>query len=133
MKIYTYGYKDKDPKELFGFALRHYAIVIDCRYSPRGQSGWDGFALRKLMGELYVHAKGFGNVNYRGGPIKLYDPEPCYENCARILKEHPIILLCVCEDYRKCHRTVVATELSKRTGCDVEHLGFGEQDQFLHF
>ncbi len=49
-----------------------------------------------------------GNVNYKGGPIRLANPAVGIAGLVRYLREdHDLILLCKCEDYETCHRKLI--------------------------
>ncbi len=98
--------------------------VYDVRLSPYSRNR--DFAQASLVGRLgsaYIHAKGFGNINYRGGPIALADPEPWYSFAKRDNDAGlPVILLCACWNLAECHRLVIANEIAKRYTIEIEHL-----------
>ncbi len=126
MKLYTVGYMGWKLDELVERinSLGGDPKVYDVRYSPYSRNrDFTRTSFSDKLGSAYVHAKGLGNINYRGGPIKLADPEPWYMIVKRDLDAgHPVILMCACWNLAECHRLVIANEIAKRYSIEVEHL-----------
>jgi len=122
IKLYTVGYiAGWTPAALLEKAKDLGAIVYDSRIRPYSrQPEWNQKALQSLLGSRYVHADGLGNVNYKGGPIKLQNPAPWIERIATSI--HPVILLCACGNPSVCHRTVIADMLKQQHGMEYRHL-----------
>lgn len=122
-KIYTFGYSGRQPQELAAIANFLNALVVDVRYSPFSRNAvWNKKELVALLDKRYRHVKALGNVNYKGGPIKLLDPEKGIEEVRLLLAESPIILICVCKSVHWCHRKVAAELLGEATGAEIVHL-----------
>lgn len=125
--VFTAGYSGITPDELAKAALALRAAVVDIRYSPRSRRPeWAkenlAQALRK-RGVWYIHERRLGNVNFNsGGPIRLLDLDGAVERLRPILAERSVILLCVCADVVKCHRTPAAQGLAAATSREVVHL-----------
>ncbi|MGE0446824.1 MAG: DUF488 family protein [Vicinamibacterales bacterium] len=121
--IYTFGYVGRSPSELETEARRLAADVLDVRFRPASQDPrWNGAALQGLPGYRWV--QGFGNKNYRGGPIELKAYPAGLSVVREILKAgRTVILLCMCADVKVCHRKVVAEKLATDLRVQVEHLG----------
>lgn len=126
MPVYTVGYLGWNIDALAERlkSLGDDPRVYDVRYSPYSrvpEFSRTGFISK--LGNAYIHAKGFGNVNYQGGPIKLADPEPWYE-CVKRDNDAglPVILMCACWNLAECHRLVIANEIAKRYNIEIEHL-----------
>ncbi len=122
--IYTAGYARWTPEQLRRAVLDRQALLIDIRYSPRSsREEWGRGALVALLGSRYRHEAALGNRNYKGdGPIELAAPERAVPPLAQALASGPVVLLCACADYRRCHRSVAADFLSDRLGAPVSHL-----------
>jgi uncharacterized protein (DUF488 family) len=124
--IYTFGYEKRQPEELVAEAERLSAVVVDVRLKPYSRRReWNLNNLARLCGPVhgYLWIKGFGNLNYKGGPIELADPEDGLARVAHdIERGRNIILLCYEADPKTCHRWQVAELIAKRFGCRIEHL-----------
>jgi hypothetical protein len=121
--IYTLGYQRWTPAALQATCADLGAALLDIRYSPRSQRPeWTGEALARFLGAAYTHVGALGNRNYKGGEIELAAPTNALPFVRNMLTSQPVILLCVCADYRSCHRTVAATWLAQRLGNPVVHL-----------
>jgi uncharacterized protein (DUF488 family) len=122
--IYTFGYEKRQPEELMAEVERLTAIVVDVRIKPFSRrSSWGKTHLEILLGDRYRWERGFGNVNYKGGPIELADPEGGLAKVAPLIQEgRNIILLCYEADPKTCHRSQVAELIAERFGCRIEHL-----------
>ena len=125
-RIYTVGYAKWTPGQLEEWLEETGAILIDVRMKPR--TGKPGFGKEQLAEQLgarrYGHLEAFGNSNYKGGVIKLNDPELglAYLRALHQRGRVPIALLCGCRHVEQCHRSDVAQLISKRLGGHVEHV-----------
>lgn len=118
--VYTLGYSGRTPEQIKQIAADLDAVVYDIRYKPSSrQPGFNGAALARTLGDRYVPARFFGNVNYRSGPIRLLDFAAGLEAVRQ--SEKPIILMCVCRDLLTCHRFVVG-EMLIAQGFDVSEI-----------
>lgn len=111
-QVYTFGYSGHTSAQLKQLAEELDAIVFDIRFSPRSRDPqWSGKRLRAALGHRYQHIRELGNENYKSGPIQLVD----FEAGRKLIEDssNPIILMCVCQNYRDCHRAVVASKLSQ--------------------
>lgn len=124
---YTAGYQGLEIGALAKKAEALKALVIDVRMSPSARDPqWRKDAMVAVLGRTYRHAVEFGNVNFRGGPIQLKDPNRGLSKIGPILYEQPVILLCACWNVSICHRRVVANLISGEYGCEIVHLGKGD-------
>lgn len=133
--VYTWGYSSRPVADLVNFMRDLDAVVVDVRLKPWSQDGrWVGAQVHQTLGEqavlgalpanrlLYHHVPAYGNSNYKGGPIKLADPERGRRQVVGILAHRSIILLCVCASWATCHRRVVADDLAAAFSVPVVHL-----------
>ena len=109
MKAYPIGYAKSGYKVEQMMARDPDLLIIDTRYSPNGNPEWIGAALRARYGKRYRWAGKFlGNVNYKGGPIRLANPCTGIAGLVQYLKEgHDLILLCKCAEHETCHRKLI--------------------------
>lgn len=121
-KIYTYGYSGRTPHELQTRAEQLEAVVADIRFSPRSRiPDWSGGRLQKLLGDRYRHLPALGNRNYRGGPVEFVDLATGVVEVGELLRQQPVILLCVCADVQRCHRLPAAEAIVTRYEVTIEH------------
>lgn len=121
-KIYTYGYSGRTPHELQTLAEQLQAVVADIRFSPRSRiPDWSGGRLQKLLGDRYRHLPALGNRNYRGGPVEFVDLATGVVEVGELLRQQPVILLCVCADVQRCHRLPAAEAIVTRYEVTIEH------------
>ncbi len=119
--IFLAGYGGRHPDWLLAAATSLDAVVFDVRLSPRSRRPeWSGHRLTALLGNRYQHVPGWGNVNYRGGPIVLADPESGL--AAWDAEDRAVILLCQCRESATCHRRTVADYLIAQRGVTVQEL-----------
>jgi uncharacterized protein (DUF488 family) len=98
------------------------AVVVDIRFSPRSRNPhWTAGRLTSLLGERYRHLAVLGNRNYKGGPIEFVDLEEGVVKVGELLREQPVILLCVCADVERCHRLPAAEAIAARYGVTITH------------
>jgi hypothetical protein len=113
VSLITIGYAGWEPTDIKALVDRESAILVDVRLKPFAKR--EEFCQRpltRLFGSAYVHARGLGNLNYKGemGPgVKLADPQPWVEQIRQWLSgERTVILMCGCYNHTKCHRSDVA-------------------------
>jgi uncharacterized protein (DUF488 family) len=117
---YTYGYHGRSLRELVAHVERLNAVVIDVRFAPTSRfPEWRRDALRRALGRRYVWVQEFGNVLYQTQQIQLSDPEKGLAVVEPIVRERPIILVCMCADHASCHRAHVADLIAGRVGCSI--------------
>ena len=114
-EILTIGYTELGAQErIDAFLKDESAVLVDIRFSAR--SRWAGQfgkgVLERRYKKQYVHCPEFGNVNYRpedrSKGIELAWPDLGLKRVMwRIQAGHPVMLMCACKDYGKCHRKVV--------------------------
>lgn len=120
--LYTFGYSGRTPHELQTLAEQLQVVVADIRFSPRSRiPDWSGGRLQNLLGDRYRHLPSLGNRNYKGGPIEFVDLEAGVVEVGELLRQQPVILLCVCADVQRCHRLPAAEAISTRYGVTVDH------------
>jgi hypothetical protein len=92
-------------------------LLIDTRMSPRSRlTEWNQSFLHTRYGERYRWAGLYlGNRNYAtGGPITLADSAVGTAGLLRYLQEgHPLILLCGCHDFTRCHVSLIVSLLQQ--------------------
>src|SRR5689334_20544967 len=111
----TLGYSGLRVETVKTFLVASGARLTDIRRVPysRDQS-WCREPLRGALGPAYVWLGwSLGNENWRSGPIKLADPEKGVGIVSALLQVQPIVLCCVCRDWKTCHRRLAA-ELIRR-------------------
>lgn len=120
--LYTYSYSGRAPHELQTLAEKLKAVVVDIRFRPRSRiPDWSGGRLQKLLGDRYRHLPSLGNRNYKGGPIEFVDLAAGRVEVGELLKQQPVILLCICANVHHCHRLPAAEAISARYGVTIEH------------
>lgn len=116
----TFGYSGVCPEWLQKTLLKIDGTLADIRLNPYSRNHeWNLAPLTKRFQERYVWIKDLGNINYKGGPILLRNPEKGFETLLSLPR--PVVLMCVCWNSHTCHRNVVAEELRRR-GHKVEEL-----------
>lgn len=112
---YLTGYTGKPtrtPAQLKQLAETLDAVVVDSRYSPQSRvPHWTRYALSRVLGNLYLWVRDFGNQAYKEGYIKLVDPASGLD----LLNNHTadtFIILCACADGESCHRKQVGEYLA---------------------
>lgn len=120
--LYTFGYSGRTPHELQALAKQLNAVVADIRFSPRSHiPDWSGGRLQKLLGDRYRHLPALGNRNYKVGHVEFVDLETGVGEVGQLLKQQPVILLCVCADLQRCHRLPAAEAIAAHYGLTIEH------------
>jgi uncharacterized protein (DUF488 family) len=121
-RIYSLGYTGFPYEALIAFVReRPRLILADVRLKPlsRFHPRWNKAHLQTTLGTQYEWFESLGNVNYKGGPIRLKDPAVGIERLRRRLETHDLAIMCACGDPRRCHRSVI-TELLEAEGWTVE-------------
>lgn len=130
MRIYTLGYTGLKMDKIVEKVVELNAILVDVRFMPFSRfPGWRKTAFKEALNGLcgvilegeakptfttrYCHMAEFGNENYKTGGmgnIKLHNPKQGLAKIDALLTadDHPLILMCSCEDPEQCHRTEVA-------------------------
>jgi len=119
-QLYTLGYSGWKLDALVTKVQDLDAALMDIRYSPNSrQPQWRMRELAAFFGARYVHVPALGNINYRGGAMKISDYAAGRRIAQRYLAEgHNVVLLCVCAQVAQCHRLYVATRLEEDLGLD---------------
>lgn len=125
MKLYTIGYALWTLRQVVRLIRRLDAILVDVRFSRRTRKReFTPKALGGALGGRYVWAGDLGNVNYKGGRIRIKNLSAGLGQLAELSSGgKPLVLMCVCADVAVCHRKVVAEKAKARLGAEVEHLG----------
>lgn len=120
-QVYLLGYRDVRITDLIDEVARLDAVLVDIRFKAKSVNPvWREANLRKLFGARYVHLVALGNRNYKtGGQVDIVDYADGRDALWRL--NRPAILMCVCADAAKCHRTLVG-KLLRRDGFEVEEL-----------
>ena len=119
-KFYTTGYTGKNVLDLTDLLTALDAILVDVRYSPNSRSiVWRKDYLKLLLKEKYRHVVQLGNRSFRENKITIQNLELGIKTAASFGIN--IILMCGCEDLRRCHRFIIASELRQK-GYEVEEL-----------
>ena len=123
-KLYDIGYSEiKDANLLLRVAKKLDAIVVDARFSPRSRNPtWNQGNLKTLLKDRYEHVQQIGNRNYHGGPIEFVDVDEGVEQVGNLLMLKSVILMCMCPNRDKCHRTEFAKIFEQRTGIQLTPL-----------
>lgn len=116
-RILTIGYTEENAQErIDAFLANPQAALIDIRYQPysRFRPAFNKGALSSKYPNQYIWMPEFGNINYkpenREKGISLANPGVGMERMKRLLSdvyEHPMMLMCACKHYERCHRKVV--------------------------
>ena len=116
------GYSGKQPAQILALAEELDATVFDIRFSPRSRNPhWRQANLVEMFGDRYYHSAGFGNRNYRGGPVDLVNYEAGRDaiEAQGEAGRSAVILICVCKNALTCHRFTIG-ELLRADGFEVE-------------
>jgi uncharacterized protein (DUF488 family) len=119
INIYTAGYYGRDIEAFKEKVNRLGAMVVDIRLVPQSRftPEWRKKNLEAVFGENYIHVPQLGNKGFKEKRIEIADMDAGI----RILEDlymkstlvgvRPLILLCACKFYERCHRKTVADEL----------------------
>lgn len=109
----------------------HDWVVADCRINPHGGRGeWRQSELQALMGDGYVWIQDLGNINYRGGAVRLKNPEAGLEKIKQILDSgKSVLLLCACAMVKYCHLAHVVVYVQDYMKIEFEEIepSYGEK------
>ena len=131
MKLFTYGYGsslvEDTIEHLKAAGVRH---VVDVRYSPNSRD--PDYRQRRLRGILeysgltYTHLPELGNVNYKGGPVALSDPQTGIPRLQALIEsiesEEGVCILCVCKRPEGCHRRTITDTLQSVFNVEIVDL-----------
>jgi hypothetical protein len=123
-EIYTAGYSGHTVDELARIAGRMSALVLDIRHVRRSRHfDWNEDNLLRVLGvDGYEPLPDWGNVNYNtAAPIELLHPQRGLVHTLMRAEKRPVILLCGCREYSRCHRHTCA-ELLRARGFPVSEL-----------
>ena len=120
-KIIPFGYATPNAAERLATLMSDpLMLLIDTRYSPCSRhSQWQQEALQEQYGKRYRWAGQYlGNINYKGGPIEIVNPETGIRGLKMYLdKGYSLILLCACKHYEQCHRKVICDLVREHVPC----------------
>jgi len=134
LAIYTTGYIGQKPEALREIAKRLDARVLDIRLSPNSRAPqWRKPSLEVLLRKRYLHVRELGNLNYKGGDVRLADLSTGLDivNDQLTAGFSAAILLCSCSSYDDCHRGDVATVLLDQGREVIEIMDWAEYLQEL--
>ncbi len=120
--IYTTGYAGRDIFDLKPLVHALDAVLIDIRFTPESDlMHWRQIYLKTLLGRKYRHVPHLGARSFRQGSS---DAIQNLQLGVKILLnlDSSIILMCVCAEYKDCHRRSIAAEL--------EHQGINAIEMF---
>lgn len=143
-QLNTIGYEGSSIDDFVStLLLAGIELVIDVRDVPLSRK--KGFSKRGLDARLASHGIGYEHLKGLGDPKdgRIAAREGRFDDFRRIYGAHlatevaqadlataislsttkKACLLCFERDHRECHRLAVATEMSKRTGLRINHLG----------
>lgn len=121
--LYTIGYSGQTLEGLRARLDELGAALVDIRFSTGSRvKHWRGPELKAYFGDRYWPVSCLGNENYRGGPIKLSNPELAVAPMRATLQARSVILMCGCSDVNQCHRKDAAAFLQEHLGVQVIHL-----------
>ena len=108
--LYTIGYSGRSLDEIETICSEVDALLLDIRYKPYSRKyGFSKAALARFFGANYLHLRELGNINYDNNkPIQIYEPDAGLVLLGGLLRHRPVIMLCVCRNYQRCHRQEVA-------------------------
>jgi len=116
MRVHHYGYSAYGAAGQVEHLMRdERVLLIDTRLKPHSwRPEWTEAALRKKYGARYRQA-GYclGNLNFKGGPLKIVDIEKGVKGLMMYLQEgYDLILLCQCA-HTGCHRYTILDALKQ--------------------
>ena len=128
--IYTFGYGNRANYNALSQYLIEYEITrfVDVRLSPKGWSRiWWADELNEFCNQnkvLYLNMPALGNTTKTAEwvPPDASLAKMVLKDLSFALQSSSILLMCAELDHKRCHRTVVAEQLSNLSGCPVLHL-----------
>ena len=120
-RFYTLGYLGRTLPEVAAILEERNAMLADIRLVPYSRNkAFIKAVLERTLGPRYVWVRALGNLNYKtGGPVALADYT--MGRTAILALDTPVVLMCACRDYGRCHRAVVAEAL-RAEGFSVEEI-----------
>ena len=122
-KLVPFGYATPDAQaRLEALMQNKKTMLVNIRFNPvsRWNPVWRKKTLQLTWQERYYALPCLGNINYKGGPILIANPDLGIPVLVRILQRGcNLILLCACAKYETCHRKVVC-ELVRQVLPEVE-------------
>lgn len=113
IKFYTTGYAGKDINDLKPMLDALNAVLVDVRFSPTSEiMFWRQVYLKTLLREKYHHVLQRGNRTFREGKAQIQNLDLGIK--ILISFNSDAVLMCSCEDAKKCHRLVIAEELRRK-------------------
>jgi uncharacterized protein (DUF488 family) len=116
--LYDLGYLEiKKLEKLINLVGVLDAVLVDVRFSPNSRNPqWRQAALKKALGDRYIHIKALGNKNYKEGPIEFLDLQSGLDILAHLIKTKNVIIMCACLNRAICHRVIIAETFEKEYG-----------------
>lgn len=117
--LYTAGYTGLSIYDFHRVVETLDVSIVDIRLHPRSRNAdWSRLRLRRRFGARYTHVTHLGNLKYRDKeplPPLLLDWELGLIRVRSVLSDtlRPMLLLCACRNFYKCHREAVAVRLQK--------------------
>lgn len=113
-QLYSAGYEGMDHATFIATVQARDFMVMDVRFTPSSRNpDWSRSRLSKALGERYVHVPELGNRNYRGdmgSGIIIANADVGLARLALELSRKSVVLLCVCSNWKTCHRTEVVRQ-----------------------
>lgn len=116
--LYDIGYLDvRKVEKLNALLVLLDAYLVDVRFSPNSRDPqWRQAAMKKEIGERYIHIKSLGNKNYKGGPIEFLDLPGGLDALAHLLQKKNVVVMCACWARDRCHRLNIVQEFEREYG-----------------
>jgi len=123
--LYTWGYQSRDLEELQAIVMNHgIKRVIDVRRKPWSKYQPDFRKERLSQFSWYEHYEILGNEHKELPWLKGDHWHTGVKAVANLLKQHPVLLMCLERNPDHCHRKEVAAAIFHEVKCQIEHLGF---------
>ena len=111
--LYSIGYGRRDNLPILNSLMQRGLQLVDIRFKPWSNiPSFRRSELAATYGIQYSHIGSLGNINYKGGPIELLNPQSGIRALAAILEQRDAIILCGCSAVQTCHRLTVANLLA---------------------
>jgi uncharacterized protein (DUF488 family) len=114
--LYDLGYLEiKKLEKLVNLVGVLDAVLVDVRFSPNSRNPqWRQAALKKALGDRYIHVKALGNKNHKGGPIEFLDLQGGMDTLAHLTQNQKVIIMCACSNRAICHRVKIAETFEEK-------------------
>ncbi len=120
IKYYTTGFAGRDINDLKTMLDALGAALIDVRFSPTSEiMRWRKIYLKTLLREKYHHLPHLGNRVFREGKAQIQNLDLGIKILLSLSAN--AVLMCECDNPRKCHRLLIAQELRNK-GFEAEEL-----------